>query len=181
MLAGAEAQARIQHHDRLYFSRAALAPARFDKQLTANFNGLEMPFPRFGPIFPAHFQQSDPAAAGIQPATVDSLQAGEKGLANFARPDGFLLKISRDRAGAGLQVEIDRNRLAEGCAERFSDGILGFGCRDDGNAPERFGCLHFLKWWGERPREPLWHCENRLAGSLAPPDYSVTLQSPATA
>jgi len=27
----------------------------------------------------------------------------------------------------------------------------------------------FFNWWGERPREPSWHCKNRLAGSMAPP------------
>ena len=55
MLAGAETQAGIKDDDGLIFSRTRFAPARLDQQRAADFDGLEMPFPRFRPVFAADF------------------------------------------------------------------------------------------------------------------------------
>ena len=91
MLAGAETQAGIQHHHRLIFAGPPFAPARFDEQSIADFDGFEMPFPRFGPVFAAHFRQRDLAGAGFQPAMIDLFQAGEQISADLLRRSRFLL------------------------------------------------------------------------------------------
>jgi len=138
-----------------------------------------MPFPRFGPVFTAHFRNGDFAGANCQPAVFNSIQPNTDFCAPFSRPGRFSPAIGRDRSHAGFHVEIGRNRLAKHRAEKFHNRVFSLRRRSDGNAPERFGCFHFFNWWGKRlsrhslakadPREQPWHCKNRLAGSLAPP------------
>ena len=77
MLAGAEAESGVQHDDRLIFARNFFAPARFDEQGIGDFNGLEMPFPRFRPIFAPDFCQRDLAGANFQSAAFDLTQPGK--------------------------------------------------------------------------------------------------------
>src|ERR1017187_9660366 len=101
------------------------------------FDGLEMPFPRFGPVFTAHFRNCDFAGTSFQPAIFNLVQPNADFCAPFSRPGRFSPAIGRDRAHAGFQVEIGRNRLTGHRAEKFRNRVFGLRRRNDGNAPER--------------------------------------------
>ena len=76
MLPGAKTEAGIKHDDGLIFTWKSFAPAWLDEQGIANFDGFEMPFPRFSPVFTAHFLNGDFAGADFQPAIPDLAQTG---------------------------------------------------------------------------------------------------------
>ena len=88
MPAGAEAQAGIENHDRLIFLCAAFAPTGFDQQRIADFDGLKMPLPRFGPVFAPNFLQSNFAVANLETECFDARQAGCQNFPD-ARPHRF--------------------------------------------------------------------------------------------
>ena len=74
MLARAEAQAGIEHHQSLAFARTALAPGRLDKQRVADHERLEVPLPGFGPIFAWELRDENAAGAKFQPVRFDFAQ-----------------------------------------------------------------------------------------------------------
>ena len=74
MLPSAETQARIQHDDSLSSARATTAPARFDEQRAANFQRLEVFFPRISPGLASELSDGDSGGTNIQTAALDLLQ-----------------------------------------------------------------------------------------------------------
>ena len=166
MLAGPEAQTRIQHDEYLVLAGTAMAPGRFDQEPIADFDGGKMTSPGPCPILATQFCNAHPSRRGFQsalhnpPEPVAELSANcrretspecrfplrmlQSPVGITSRPSGLdsiqpgevLWHISRYGADPGFRIESGCHWLAQGCAQQMRDGILGFGGRGDRNSPE---------------------------------------------
>ena len=113
MLARAEVQAGVENYDGLVLARFTFAPTGFDEQRAADFDGLEMPFLRFCPVFAPHLRNRDLPGTGFEPKIFDPLQAGGNFIADLARKKRLPTAINRDGAHTCFDVETGCSRPAK--------------------------------------------------------------------
>src|ERR1017187_1457358 len=129
-----------------------------------DFNGFEMPFPRFRPVLAPDFGHGDCAGADFQPAFLDPLQSGGDFITDSRnRP---LFAKGGNRAHTGFYMKIRRSGAVQDRAQRFGNGVLGFTRRGDGNPPEHF--VFHLSVGRESSRAAI-NLQVRARQSLAPP------------
>src|ERR1022692_789913 len=116
VLSGAETQAGIQNDDRLIFTRRPLDPTRLDQQRAANLDRLEMPLPRFRPVFAAHFGRLDFAGTDRQSAAADSFQSSRNLFLDSPCQNYFLRAENTNDTDLGFDIEVRRGGLAKKCS-----------------------------------------------------------------
>ena len=136
----AEAQARVEHNHRLAGLGLALDPAWPQQQRRADFDGLEVPLPRFRPIFAGEATGGDFTAAEVESGWLDVFQFAGQSPTVGLRPHGKVRFINRHHGGLGLFIGINRWRLAENSFQYQTNGLLGFRCGRHGYFQQRFLC-----------------------------------------
>ena len=137
VMAGAEAQSRVQNHHPLAPARPAPAPGGLDEEEAANFDGFEMPFPRFGPVLAGQWFDGDFCRSKIQPAILKRPQsAAQMGAHGLNRP-GHPLRVDGDVARARRLVAINRGRLLEMPLQKTGDGLFSLGRGGNRDLPHR--------------------------------------------
>src|SRR5262249_43813765 len=81
MLAGAEAEARVEHQDGLASPCPPPAPAWLNQQRLADFERLEMPLPGFRPVLARELSHGNPRRAGDQSAVSQTGEPVAQGVA----------------------------------------------------------------------------------------------------
>ncbi len=136
VVAGAEAQSRVQNDHPLPLARAATAPSGLDEEEGADFDRFEMPFPGFGPILARQRFDGDSAPAKIQPAVLEPAQSIAQTGADGLDWSQTLRIYGNDPCACRL-VTICGSRLLEMPLQQTRNGLFSLGRGGNGYLPHR--------------------------------------------